>query len=179
MSWTTLSFPYGSILSSSKMTQLYDNITAQANGDTGAPKQQTLGIANNAVTAAKMNDVSASNTYSVATSLRPETSVSITATKIKEIICPVDGTLYSTFWLASATVSTYAYAQIYKNGTAVGTFHSTFSTGYLEKIDASISFVAGDLLQIYAYTGGGSAGAIVSSWKLRATTIPVAFVDNS
>ena len=40
MGWTTLSFPYGSVLTSAKMTQLYDNITAQANGDSGAPDQK-------------------------------------------------------------------------------------------------------------------------------------------
>lgn len=37
MAWTTLSFAYGSILTSTKMTQLYDNLEAMARGESGAP----------------------------------------------------------------------------------------------------------------------------------------------
>ena len=37
MAWTTLTFAYGSLLTSTKMTQLYDNFTAFANKDSGAP----------------------------------------------------------------------------------------------------------------------------------------------
>ena len=37
MTWSTLSFPYGSTLSSSQMTQLYNNFAALAAGDSGAP----------------------------------------------------------------------------------------------------------------------------------------------
>ncbi len=44
MAWTTLSFPFGSILTSTKMTQLYDNLTALADGATGAPPIQTAAL---------------------------------------------------------------------------------------------------------------------------------------
>ena len=54
MAWTNLSFPFGSILTSSKMTQLDDNLDALANGDAGAPQIQTAAIADNAVTSAKI-----------------------------------------------------------------------------------------------------------------------------
>ena len=37
MAWTTLSYPFGSVLTSSKMTQLYDNFAAVTNKDSGAP----------------------------------------------------------------------------------------------------------------------------------------------
>jgi len=37
MTWTSLSFAYGSVLTSTKMTQLYDNLTALAKGHSGAP----------------------------------------------------------------------------------------------------------------------------------------------
>lgn len=37
MTWTNLSFAFGSVLTSTKMTQLFDDITALANGDSGAP----------------------------------------------------------------------------------------------------------------------------------------------
>lgn len=56
MAWTILSYSFGSLLTATKMTQLYDNLTAIANGDTGAPKVQTAGIADNAVTTIKISD---------------------------------------------------------------------------------------------------------------------------
>ena len=37
MAWTTLSFPFGSLLTSTKMTQMYDNLVAFANKSSGAP----------------------------------------------------------------------------------------------------------------------------------------------
>lgn len=54
MAWTALTFAFGSTLTSTKMTQMQDNFTAVANGDSGAPNIQTAGIANLAVTAAKL-----------------------------------------------------------------------------------------------------------------------------
>ena len=38
MAWTSLTFTFGSLLTSSKMTQLYDNIAAAFNKDSGAPQ---------------------------------------------------------------------------------------------------------------------------------------------
>lgn len=61
MAWTILSYPYGSILTSAKMTQLFDNIAAQANGDVGSPQQQTAGIADLGVTTAKIADLNVTN----------------------------------------------------------------------------------------------------------------------
>lgn len=54
MTWTSLTFAFGSVLTSTKITQLSDNITAQANGDASSPQQQTAGIANLAVTEGKL-----------------------------------------------------------------------------------------------------------------------------
>lgn len=68
MAWTSLSFPFGSTLTSAKMTQLYDNITAQANGDAGSPNQQTAGIANSAVTRVKLPTATVSLAGSLAAS---------------------------------------------------------------------------------------------------------------
>lgn len=46
MTWTTLSFPYGSTLTSTKMTQLYDNIAAAMLGEPSAPafKQRFIAL---------------------------------------------------------------------------------------------------------------------------------------
>lgn len=49
MSFTVLTFPYQSILTSAKMTQLQDNFTAQAQGLTGAPKFQKAALNSSAV----------------------------------------------------------------------------------------------------------------------------------
>lgn len=54
MVWTALTFSFGSLLTATKMTQLKDNITAQANGDSGAPENQTDSYADLSVTAAKL-----------------------------------------------------------------------------------------------------------------------------
>lgn len=59
MTWTSLTFAFNSLLTSTKQTQLYDNITAQANGDSGAPKQQTAGIADGAVKQGKLSTLQA------------------------------------------------------------------------------------------------------------------------
>ena len=40
MAWTDVTFAFGSILTSTKMTQLDDNFDALANGDSGSPKIQ-------------------------------------------------------------------------------------------------------------------------------------------
>lgn len=57
MTWTNITnaqLAIGAPLRSIDILALRDNITAQANGDAGAPKQQTAGIADNAVTAQKV-----------------------------------------------------------------------------------------------------------------------------
>lgn len=57
MAWTNITnaqLAIGAPLRSIDILALRDNITAQANGDAGAPKQQTAGIADNAVTAQKV-----------------------------------------------------------------------------------------------------------------------------
>ena len=58
MAWTNISnanLDVGAPIRSIDILALRDNITAQANGDSGAPKQQTAGIADLAITAAKMS----------------------------------------------------------------------------------------------------------------------------
>jgi len=58
MAWTNITnaqLAIGAPIRSIDLLALRDNITAQANGDSGAPQQQTAGIADNAVTAKKIN----------------------------------------------------------------------------------------------------------------------------
>lgn len=58
MPWVTITnaqLAVGAPIRSVDLLALRDNISAVANGDTGAPRIQTLAIADNAVTAAKVN----------------------------------------------------------------------------------------------------------------------------
>lgn len=52
MAWTSLTYAYGSLLTATKMTQLYDNLTALANKDSGAPV-----LANSYVTEAMLTSL--------------------------------------------------------------------------------------------------------------------------
>lgn len=56
MTWTGQNFSVGQILTAPQMNNLQADITAHANGDSGAPKQQTDGIADGAVTNVNMAD---------------------------------------------------------------------------------------------------------------------------
>lgn len=49
MAWTSLTFAYNSLLTSTKMTQMQDNFTAVANGDSGAPELQSAAYASGSV----------------------------------------------------------------------------------------------------------------------------------
>ena len=173
MTWTTLSFPYASLLTSTKMTQLYDNITAQANGDTGAPKQQTNGIADDAVTAAKIKGPSAGTSYAVGSSCSESVTTSSTAIKIKEVIVPFAGSIGCKFSLKGLSSSTPVYAQVYKNGATAGTLRNVSSTAYVTFSEASITVAAGDLLQIYAYITPISGNtAYVNNFVLTSSVLP-------
>jgi hypothetical protein len=60
MAWTNITnaqLAIGAPVRSIDLLALRDNIVSQANGDSGAPQQQTAGIANNAVTAPKISFV--------------------------------------------------------------------------------------------------------------------------
>jgi hypothetical protein len=54
MAWTSVTFSYGSVLTSTKMTQVQDNFTAVAQGLSGAPSILTAAIGTAAVTGAKL-----------------------------------------------------------------------------------------------------------------------------
>lgn len=57
MAWTNLTFAFGSLLTSTKMTQMYDNFAALAAGDSGAPNVIVDGsnITSGAITRAKLS----------------------------------------------------------------------------------------------------------------------------
>jgi hypothetical protein len=95
MAWTNLSFPFGSLLSSTKMTQLDANIDAVASGDDGAPAIQygcflfegTMGTSTNStyVTVASyhMYFPTAVNTWNLAAQVRTDNNIRVPHSRIK------------------------------------------------------------------------------------------------
>lgn len=65
MTWTSQSYSFGSLLTATKMTQLYDNLTALANGDAGAPNITQASLANSAVGQGELKSTTASSTTAV------------------------------------------------------------------------------------------------------------------
>lgn len=146
MAWTSLTYAYGSVLTSAKMTQLYDNITAQANGDSGAPKQQTAGIADNSVTSDKLPDYTAGYYGNVTSDLVK--AVRATNAKVAEYKVSRAGTLRTIFSIYANTGTTYG--RVYVNGVATGTNRSTTLTTPQYYTD-DITVAKGDLVQLYSY----------------------------
>lgn len=60
MTWTSLTFSVGAVLTAAQMNNLQNNFAAVANGDSGAPNIQTAGLANASVVRAKISTNTAS-----------------------------------------------------------------------------------------------------------------------
>jgi hypothetical protein len=91
-------------------------------------------------------------------------------TKLKEIklVQTPDAALKIYFELKSSNVAYTAYAQIYRNGVAVGTERSTTSTTYVAFTETVSGWADGDLLQIYAHTSGSGAAVYVHYLRVLA-----------
>lgn len=150
MTWVDLSsaFGYGAVLTSLQMQNLRDNITAQANGDSGSPQQQTAGIADYAVTCSKTVGCAAGSLaiYSVA---NDKGNLSIGSYgKCCEIVIGFVGIVTISFDLYAYTGGTL-YGRVYKNGIAAGSIHSQAGPGTGSFSD-DVAVGVGDLLQVYA-----------------------------
>ena len=77
MTWTNLTFAFGSILTATKMTQLDDNFEAMANGDSGAPSITEAAMAADAVDRAVLK---VSNATTVSGSLGGNAKLNVTLT---------------------------------------------------------------------------------------------------
>lgn len=170
MAWTTLSFAYGSILTSTKMTQLYDNITAQANGDSGSPQQQTAGIADDAVTAAKIDGPAAATTYDIFFDARSVAQgYTVSVVKIFEYLVPFAGTVRID-WLMEATGSSVS-SRAYINGVAQGTTKTTSTSTTCT--ETSLTVAAGDLLQVYIVSVSLGETGTLSNVRIGSSVLPV------
>lgn len=151
MTWTSLTFNVGQILTAAQMTNLQANFSALANGDVGAPD-----IIEDAFTAITNGD---SYRYSVNTEERSSNSGSYVASGLR-IIVPRTGIWQVQFDLKNAGPYSYtSYGRIYRNpstayggAVAFGTEKSTTSQTYVTQTDSSLSCNAGDVLELYIKT---------------------------
>lgn len=74
-----------------------------------------------------------------------------TFTKVAEVTIPIGGTFRTKIGIhtsVTGTGDTTVYGAVYKNGSIIGTSRSTISTTFVYFTE-DLSFVAGDLLQLY------------------------------
>lgn len=179
MAWTSLSFGYGSILTSAKMTQMYDNFAALAAGSASAPIISATNMSGNTsgssatctgnsatatalaaqVAAGSINAGSASGSFSMAP---------FSYTEKLNFLVPQAGT-YRVYLALAAPSSGTAYGRIYKNGVAYGTVRSTTSSGNWTE---DLAFAAGDTIQLFAYNDSDATVATLNL-ALRGTSATI------
>jgi hypothetical protein len=82
-----------------------------------------------------------------------QTSTSDTYVKVKEILMQISGNARFDFDLKGTGAPPTSYGRIYKNGVAFGTEQSS-TDSYVTKTE-NLSFVAGDLIQLYIHDNPG------------------------
>jgi len=86
-------------------------------------------------------------------------------TKVKEIKVSVTGKIRVWFDLKSAANGYTVEAQIYKNGSAVGTLRQSDTTTY-QTYQEDIDVTDGDLVQLYYRTTNNAVDAFVRNFKI-------------
>jgi len=178
--WTSLVYPLNSLLTSVKLALQQDNFLALAQGASGAPKILTAAlnqvssseavitaaIRANSITQAKVLDYAAGTGYVEADTLDQATDPSNTYSKVAEYYMPRGGTVTSRIWLTGSGVLETFFAKLYKNGSPVGTERTrTFAQGQTSW-DENVSFVAGDLIQLYI-KGSSAVAEGLAPWRLQ------------
>lgn len=95
--------------------------------------------------------------------------------KKKEFQLKVGGSIRIKHGLRATSPRT-AYSQIYRNGSGVGTYHSTSSVSYVTFNDDIAGWSAGDLCQLYIKTSVYNYPAYAANFRLYAASNPVADV---
>lgn len=86
-------------------------------------------------------------------------------TKIVEMVLPRPGTLRIVFGAVDIPTS-HTVAQIYRNGSAVGTLRTTASGTWTEWSEDIAGWATGDLLQLYADDTGGTDGSLAGALRI-------------
>lgn len=148
MTWTASSFPYGSVLTSTQMTQLFDNITSAMHGETNAPRLYPEALA----------DSVAGTAYTGDSGILSSAATSYTEIANYRVI--QGGSIRCQFKLTSNSAGGNGHARIYKNGVAYGTARLRADNNY-QTFTEDLSFAANDTLQIYAYCTGTPSATLV------------------
>lgn len=183
MAWTSLSFNYGSILTSTKMTQMYDNFAALAAGSSGAPVISATNMSGNtsgnAATATTANALAgpAAGSQCIALIDRRTSQAAVGvqgvgngAVLYTQYDVITDQTWYEAFNCRIITAGVYRvafdlfgtsafneYARIYKNGAAFGTQRTGNTDTYVEFTE-DLTFAAGDTVQLFIKSNYAGAG---------------------
>lgn len=164
MAWTSLTYSFGSVLTSTKMTQNQDNFTALADGTSAAPKIQTAaleqGASVQAVTTATIRDLAVTNAKLAVGAIVTGNILDLAVTEAKLASSAVS---QSKLKSSTGEVSTTTFINATLPGGAYGFYpqvkHSTggagtFSASILSNTSVSTTYVTNIYLNIAA--GGGT-----------------------
>lgn len=101
----------------------------------------------------------------IAYSLAQVSTKSLTMVKVKEIQVKKSGTYKVTYTTQGGAGGYWAYAQVYKNGSAYGT-EAGYSDNQLHTISEDLTFSANDYVQIYARVSNELLSAMVSNFMI-------------
>lgn len=146
MAWTDLTFAFGSLLTSTKMTQLDNNFDALASGASGAPE-----ILIDALTACTSGHYQVA--YEDTGLIAGDTYTCYNTFKIGR-----GGTVVTRLGLIAAEENDDVYGRVYVNSVAVGTERTTSTSISYTYWTESFSIAAGDIVQIFGKANAGEAG---------------------
>lgn len=158
MSWTPLTYAFGSKLTSTKMTQNQANFLAVAAGDSGAPN--IVDAAHTPVTAGSTYLWAHDGIYTSGSTSSPTYALLIMDGA--PIIVPRDGT-YQVDFDMSGSGGVTATARIYKNGAGFGTEQTQGNS--VDTKSENLTFSEGDYIEIYGKIGS-SETCTVANLKL-------------
>jgi len=152
MAWTALTYAFGSLLTSTKMTQLFDNFASLAAGDLGAP---------DIITNALGGQISGS--FIIATnSTERQSTTTATPQKLYEFKVGQGGIFKLTFSHKYAGGSGNTTAFIYVDNAQFGSSINVASTAYVE-VSVDVTVPALGLLQIYAQGDNGALYTLIDT----------------
>jgi len=100
-------------------------------------------------------------------------------TKKKEIKIGKTGTYRIKWQMKMFDTDRHGNSRVYKNGVAYGTEKVTYVTAYNDYSESSLSFTAGDLIQLYTKTideGLGGSSLLIQNFRIYATDFDIANV---
>ena len=100
-------------------------------------------------------------------------------TKKKEIKIGKTGTYRIKWQMKMFDTDRHGNSRVYKNGVAYGTEKVTYVTAYNDYLESSLSFTAGDLIQLYTKTideGLGGSSLLIQNFRIYATDFDIANV---